>query len=197
MEVGIFCGFSAATSPGMMAAQVKAIEERGFHGIWAPEHVVLFKDYESHYPYAEDGRLPGFGNGMLEPFTALTFAAAHTKTIRLGTSICLVPQRNPVYTAEQVADLDFISGGRVNFGVGVGWLKEEFQALQMPWPRRAQRTRDHIGVMKALWCEESAEYEGELYSLPACMQNPKPVQTPHPPIFLAARANPPCAESRR
>jgi probable F420-dependent oxidoreductase len=190
MEVGIFCAFSQATPPEMIAGQAKAIEERGFHALWVPEHVVLFKEYESQYPYAENGRLPGFGNGMMEPFGALTFCAAHTKTIRLGTSICLVPQRNPVYTAKQIADLDFLSGGRVNFGVGTGWLREEFEALQMPWPQRAQRTRDHIAVMKSLWCDEVSQYSGELYSLPACVQNPKPVQTPHPPIFFGGEGEP-------
>jgi alkanesulfonate monooxygenase SsuD/methylene tetrahydromethanopterin reductase-like flavin-dependent oxidoreductase (luciferase family) len=129
METGIFCNFSAHTPPDMMAAQLRAIEERGFHCIWVPEHVVLFEEYASRYPYAQDGRLPGFDGGIMEPFTALTFAAAHTRTVRLGTSICLVPQRNPVYTAKQVADLDFLSAGRVNFGVGIGWLREEFEAL--------------------------------------------------------------------
>ena len=103
METGVFCAFSGRTPPDMMAAQVRAIEERGFHCIWVPEHVVLFDEYESRYPYAADGRIGGFSDGIMEPFTALAFVAAHTRKIRLGTSICLVPQRNPVYTAKQVA----------------------------------------------------------------------------------------------
>jgi len=190
MEVGIFCAFSELTSPEVMRAQLRAIEERGFHAVWVPEHVVLFDAYDSRYPYAEDGRLPGFRDGMLDPFSALTFAAANTQKVRLGTSICLVPQRNPVYTAKQIADVDYLSGGRVNFGVGIGWLREEFEALQVPWPRRAQRARDYIGVMKALWCNEVASYEGELYRLSACRQSPKPVQSPHPPIFFGGEGDP-------
>ena len=96
-------------------------EDRGFESIWVAEHVVLFDDYESQYPYAADGRFPGGGDtGLLEPLTALTYLAAVTDRIRLGTGICLVPQRNPVYTAKQVVDLDNLSGGRVDFGIGVG-----------------------------------------------------------------------------
>lgn len=190
METGIFCGFSAHTPPDMMAAQIKAIEARGFHALWVPEHVVLFEEYASRYPYSEDGRLPGFGGGIMEPFTALAFAAAHTSRIRLGTSICLVPQRNPVYTAKQVADVDFLSGGRVNFGVGIGWLREEFAALNMPWPRRAARVREHLDVMRTLWMDEVSEYHGELYQLPRCIQQPKPIQTPHPPIFFGGEGDP-------
>ena len=188
MEVGVFFMLSGATPPALIAEAARAIEERGFHTIWLPEHVVLFDRYESRYPYAEDGKLGGLYQGMIEPWTGLSFIAAHTKTIRLGTSICLVPQRNPIYTAKQVADVDYLSGGRVNFGVGVGWLREEFDALQVPWPQRGKRTSDYIKVMKALWTQEVSSYEGEFYSLPPCRQDPKPVQSPHPPIFFGGES---------
>ena len=161
MEIGIFCPFSAATPPELMGQAAVAIEERGFHAIWLPEHVVMFADYDSRYPYHAGGKLTGFDNGMLEPWTGLAFAAAHTKRIRLGSGICLVPQRNPVYTAKQIADVDFLSGGRVNFGVGIGWLREEFDALGVPWPRRAARTRECLAVMRTLWCDEVSHFEGE------------------------------------
>lgn len=190
MEVGVFLAISQYTTPETVAQQARAIEERGFHAIWVPEHVVVFEEYESQYPYAEDGRLPGFGGGIMEPFTALSFLAAHTKKVRLGTSICLVPQRNPVYTAKQVADVDFLSGGRVDFGVGIGWLREEFDALQMPWPKRAQRVREHISVMQTLWCDDVSSYDGELYKLKPCVQRPKPMQSPHPPIFFGGEGDP-------
>ncbi|MBT6276478.1 MAG: LLM class F420-dependent oxidoreductase [Chromatiales bacterium] len=190
MKVGIFCAFSDVTPADVIAQQVRAIEERGFHSIWVPEHAVMFEQYQSRYPYAEDGRLPSFGTGVMEPFTALSFVAAHTQRVRLGTGVCLVPQRNPVYTAKQVADVDFLSGGRVDFGVGIGWLREEFDALQMPWPKRALRVREHLAVMKALWAPGTAQYDGELYSLPPCVQSPKPVQTPHPPILFGGEGDP-------
>ena len=116
--------------------------------------------------------------------------AAHTERIRLGTGICLIPQRDPIYTAKQVADLDFLSGGRVDLGVGIGWLREEFEALGVPWERRAARTRECIGVMQTLWCDEVSSYDGEFFSLPRCLQNPKPVQQPHPPIHFGGESEP-------
>jgi probable F420-dependent oxidoreductase len=101
-----------------------------------------------------------------------------------------VPQRNPVYTAKQITDVDFLSGGRVDFGVGAGWLKEEFDALQVPFERRGARTSDYIRVMQALWTMKRPSYQGEFYTLPECTQNPKPVQTPHPPIFFGGESKP-------
>ena len=125
----------------------------------------------------------------MEPLTALTFVAAHTERIRLGTGICLVPQRNPIYTAKQVADVDYLSQGRVDFGIGIGWLREEFAALGVPWERRADRTRECVAVMKTLWCDETSEYKGEFYELPACRQYPKPIQTPHPPLYFGGESD--------
>ncbi len=189
MEAGVFLALNETTRPEFAARAARAIEERGFHAIWVPEHVVLFDDYESQYPYSPDGRIGGYGKGMMEPFTALSFLAAHTRRVRLGTSICLITQRNPVYTAKQVADVDFLSGGRVNFGVGLGWLREEFDALGVPFEKRGKRANEHIAVMKALWCDETSEYHGELFDLPACVMYPKPVQTPHPPIFVGGEGD--------
>lgn len=184
MKVGAFVPLSAFNAtPELLRLLGPALEERGFESVWVPEHVVLFDEYESRYPYHPDGQLPGGSElGLLEPLTALTYLAAVTDTLRLGTAICLVPQRNPVYTAKQVADLDLLSGGRVEFGIGVGWLREEFEALDMPFERRGARARDHIAVMKALWTEDDPSYDGELYTLPPCKFGPKPVQRPHPPI---------------
>lgn len=186
MDVGVFVplGNGNATAEVLRAVGRRS-EERGFESVWVPEHVVLFDEYESEYPFAEDGRFPGGGDtGMLEPLTALTYLAAVTDTIRLGTAICLVPQRSAVYTAKQVTDLDNLSGGRVDFGIGVGWLREEFEALGMPFERRGQRTDEHLAIMRSLWTDEVSSYQGELASLPECRMYPKPVQTPHPPIHV-------------
>ncbi len=190
MEVGIVLPGSAKTPPDLIIEAAVAVEERGFHSVWAPEHVVFFEQYESRYPYAEDGKLLGFDSGMIEPWTLLSFVAAHTKKVRLGSSVCLIPQRNPVYTAKQIADLDFLSGGRVDVGVGVGWLREEFDALQVPFERRGARARDYMRVMQALWTQELSSYEGEFYTLPPCTQNPKPVQEPHPPFIFGGESEP-------
>jgi probable F420-dependent oxidoreductase len=191
MDVGVFLPLGAANAdPELVRAAGEAIEERGFESIWVAEHVVLFDDYDSSYPYAPDGRFPAGGDaGLLEPFTALTYLAAVTERVRLGTGICLVPQRNPVYTAKQVVDLDALSGGRVDFGIGVGWLREEFEALQMPFERRGDRAREHLEVMKTLWCDEVSEYHGDLYDLRPCRMYPKPVQHPHPPIHVGGESD--------
>ena len=189
MKIGVILGFGAATPPDQIVSTAKAVEESGVHSIWMPEHVVFFREHESRYPYAADGAIPGRPDGVLEPLTALAYLAAHTERVRLGTGICLVPQRNPVYTARQVADVDFLSGGRVDFGVGIGWLREEFEALGVPWPRRAARTREYIEVMKRLWSDEVEPFDGEFYRLPECLHNPKPVQRPHPPIFFGGESD--------
>ena len=126
---------------------------------------------------------------MLEPFTSLAYLAAVTSRIRLGTGILLVPQRNPVYTAKEAANIDWLSGGRLDLGVGVGWLAEEFRAVGVPWPRRGERTRSYLEVMRRLWCDEVSEYKDEFYELPACRQFPKPVQKPHVPIHFGGESD--------
>ena len=189
MKIGANLIFNHYTSPAFVAEGARLVEEAGFHSIWVPEHVVFFPEYESRYPYTPDGRLPGEPEGILDPFSALTFIAAVTSRIRLGTGICLVPQRNPVYTARTVADLDYLSGGRVDFGVGIGWLREEFDNLQMDFSTRARRTVEYIEVMQALWAPGVSEYSGETWELRACHSNPKPVQKPHPPIYFGGETD--------
>jgi probable F420-dependent oxidoreductase len=165
-------------------------DERGIHSLWVPEHVVLFDEYASSYPYADDGRIPAPpGSGMLDPFAGLAFLAAATERVRLGTAICLLPQRNPVYTAKEVATVDWLSNGRVDFGIGVGWLREEFEALGVPFEKRGKRTDDYIEVLKTLWCDDEPSFDGEFYTLPTCRQDPKPVQDPHPPLHFGGESD--------
>jgi probable F420-dependent oxidoreductase len=101
----------------------------------------------------------------------------------------LLPQRNPVYTAKEVATLDWLSAGRVDFGIGVGWLEEEFDALNVPWPHRGRRTDQYLEVLTTLWCDETSAYEGEFYTLNPCSMYPKPVQEPHPPIHIGGESD--------
>lgn len=190
MEIGCLMAFNDATSPGYIKDAAQHVEEMGFYGFWVPEHVMFFPEYESKYPYTEDGRIAGDPRSLLDPFSALTYVAAHTTKIKLATGICLVPQRNPVYTAKIVADLDYLSGGRVELGVGIGWLKEEFDALGVPWQDRAGRTLECLEVMKTLWCDELSSYDGKYYQFQAAYQNPKPIQKPHPPIIFGGESNP-------
>ena len=190
MDVGVAIPFSHRTPVDYIAAAARHIEEVGFASIWAPEHVLFFPEYASSYPYSEDGRIPGNPDGILDPFSALTYVAAHTSRIRLGTGICLVPQRQPVYTAKMVADLDYLSGGRFEFGVGIGWLREEFDNLQMSFRARASRCAEYIDAMKALWTQEVSSFEGPTVRLAPCYMNPKPVQKPHPPILFGGESAP-------
>jgi probable F420-dependent oxidoreductase len=177
-------------TPDMLAAVAREAEARALHGIWVGEHVVTFEDYDSSYPYADDGQIPlPPGTGLLEPFTTLAFLAAVTSTVRLGTAMCLLPQRNPVYSAKEVATVDWLSGGRVDLGVGVGWLREEFDALGVPWPRRGARTDEYLEVLRTLWCDDPSSFSGEFYELAPCNQHPKPVQTPHPPIHVGGESD--------
>jgi probable F420-dependent oxidoreductase len=191
MDVGLFVPLgSGNATPELMRAVGREAEERGFESIWVAEHVVLFDEYDSTYPYDPSGRFPTGGDaGLLEPFTALTYLAAVTDRIRLGTGICLVPQRNPVYTAKAVTDLDALSGGRVEFGVGVGWLREEFEALGAPFDRRGQRADEYLAAMRSLWSDEVSEFHGELYDLRPCRMYPKPVQQPHPPVHVGGESD--------
>ena len=166
-------------------------ESLGFSSLWVGEHVVLFDEYASAYPLAEDGKMPGDieDNVELEPFSSLAWLAAHTSRIRLGTGVCVLPQRNPVYTAKEAANVDWLSGGRLNLGIGVGWLAEEYGALGAPFERRGARCRSYIEVIKRLWRDTVSEYEDEFYTLPACRFYPKPVQKPHPPIIIGGNSD--------
>lgn len=178
------------TTPELLAAIGSEAEERGVGTIWVGEHVVLFDDYRSRYPYAEDGRIPAPpDSGLLEPLEVLTFLAARTERVRLGTAMLLLPQRNPVYTAKEVATVDWLSGGRVDLGVGVGWLREEFDALQVPWERRGARTDEYLQVLRTLWCDEVSTFSGEFYRLPPTRMYPKPVQRPHPPVHIGGESD--------
>jgi probable F420-dependent oxidoreductase len=169
------------STPALLARVADEIETRGIDSVWVGEHVVLFDDYGSKYPYSPDGKLPAAGDaGILEPLSTLTFLAARTTKARLGTAICLLAQRNPVYSAKEVATLDWLSGGRVDLGIGVGWSREEFEAVGVPWQRRGARTDDAVGVLRALWETDPSSYQGEFYSVPSCHLHPKPVQSKLP-----------------
>jgi probable F420-dependent oxidoreductase len=192
MKLGLFLPLAgpAPETRELLTAAARAAEAAGFHSLWFAEHVVLFDEHASRYPYAADGRFPLAGEaGLLEPFAAIAFAAAVTNRIRLGTGVCLVPQRPPLYTAKQVADCDVLSLGRLDFGVGIGWLREEFEALGVPFDDRARRCREYLAAMRALWTEPVARFEGRTLRLPPLRMFPKPIQTPHPPIIFGGESD--------
>jgi probable F420-dependent oxidoreductase len=191
MHIGLVLGvFVPPSSPAFVAAAARAAEARGFHSLWVGEHVVLFDRYAKNYPYAESGEFPASGEaGIAEPFTTLAWLAGQTSTIRLGTWVILVPQRTPLYTAKEVATVDWLSGGRVVFGIGVGWQREEFEALQVPWERRGARNDEYIELMRRLWMDPESSHDGEFWSLESSRAFPKPVQTPHPPIHVGGESD--------
>ncbi len=193
MKIGFFCvGLGVSANPEVIKVIARTAEACGYHSLWAPEHIVLLEQYSSTYPYSQNGRLPfdSLQVDILDPFLALTYAAAVTEKIRLGTGICLVPERQPLTMAKEVATLDRLSGGRFDFGVGIGWLREEFEALQVSWPKRAARTRDYLAAMKKVWTDAESEHHGEFCSFKPVRSYPKPVQRPHPPIIFGGESEP-------
>jgi len=191
MKLGVFAAFATPfATPEGLATLGREAESRGIESLWLPEHVVLFDDYESKYPYDPEGKFPAPPDaGLLEPLSSLAYLAAHTSTVRLATGILLLPQRNPVYTAKEVANIDWLSGGRVDLGIGVGWLAEEFATVNVPFPRRGARADEYIRVLKSLWTDDVSSFQGEFYDLPESRMYPKPVQDPHPPIHVGGESD--------
>ena len=186
-----FGTFLYQTSPNSIAAIARTAEESGFESIWIPEHIILPVTYRSPYPYSSSGRMTVPPETPLhDPMLALAFVAGITTRIRLATGVLVVPIRNAFTTAKAVASLDVLSGGRFIFGVGIGWLEEEFDAVGMSFKDRALRTREYLALMKELWSKESPEYHGKTISIEGCKFMPKPAQRPHPPIVFGGNTEP-------
>ena len=176
MHFGVaFANVFTFAEPDAARAIATVAEEAGFESLWTVEHVVVPAGYQSRYPYDPSGRMPAPDDTPLpDPFVWLAFVAAATSRIKLGTGIAILPQRNPLIAAKEVATLDRLSGGRVLLGVGAGWLREEFEALGVPFERRGRRLDEHIEAMRALWAGERASYEGELVRFAPCTMSPRP-----------------------
>jgi probable F420-dependent oxidoreductase len=191
MKIGVFATFmSPLSTPDVVADLGVRIESAGLDSLWMGEHVVLFDEMEFPYPGSKDGRLPvPEGGGMLDPVATFGFLANATSTLRFGTGITLVPQRNPVYTAKEFATLDWLSGGRVDFGIGVGWCKEEVLACGYGWEDRGERCDEFLELMRRLWTEPVVTYEGKHIQVEGARLDPKPVQDPHLPIIVGGHSN--------
>jgi probable F420-dependent oxidoreductase len=151
-------------------------EAAGFDSVLAVDHVVLPDDYASTYPYSATGRLPGDrASAFPDPLIWMAYVAAATTRLRLMTGVVILPQRNPLVLAKQVATLDTMSGGRIELGIGVGWLREEFAALGVPFERRGRRADEYVAAMRALWREDGASFAGEFVRFERVSCNPKPV----------------------
>ena len=186
MRIGVFATFmSPLATPQLVAGLGSRLEQAGIDSLWMGEHVVLFDEMEFPYPGSRDGKIPvPAGGGLLDTVATFGFLASATRTLRLGTGITLVPQRNPVYTAKEFATLDWLNGGRIDFGVGVGWCKEEVLACGYGWEDRGARCDEFLKAMIALWTEPVASFHGKHVKLAACRMDPKPVQKPHVPIIV-------------
>lgn len=186
MDVGVFYFTSGESADPAIVAQ-KA-EDLGFASFWVPEHPVLPVQTTTGYPAAPNEPIPRTVGIISDPFVSLARASATTTHIKLGTGICLVPERNPLLLAKEIATLDHYSGGRFLFGIGAGWQKEECEIMGGDFPRRWTQTRDSVLAMKQLWTADESEYHGRYYDFPAVKCFPKPAQQPHPPVILGGSA---------
>jgi probable F420-dependent oxidoreductase len=190
MKIGVFSTFmSPRSTPQFIAQFGRDAENAGLDSIWMGEHVVLFERTEFPYPGSRDGKLPvPEGGGMLDTVATFGFLAAATQRIRFGTGIALISQRNPIYTAKEFATLDWLSNGRIDFGIGVGWCKEEVLASGYTWNDRGARSDEFLELVKRLWTQPVASYHGEHFELAECRLDPKPVQKPHLPILVGGHS---------
>lgn len=163
------------------------LEEVGFHQLWYPEHVVHFPDYQSAYPYGEGGRNEVHAlRGTLHPFVTMAAMAMVTSSLRFGTHVCVVAERHPIHLAREVAALDAVSGGRFDFGVGVGWLEQEYTALDVPFHDRGARTDECLEVIRKLWTDEVVEWHGRFFEFEPLYFFPKP--SADVPIFVGGHS---------
>ncbi len=178
MKFGLFsinngpCAF-----PKTAANVARAAEQAGFESLWTGEHVIVPDPQVPPSPVAPD-------HPMLDPGIALSFVAAHTSTVRLGTGIIILPQRNPVVLAKELASVDVLSNGRLIFGIGIGYLKPEFDAIGAPFDHKGPRSEEYLGAMLALWTMPKPEYHGRWVNFAGVNTMPRPVQKPHPPIVF-------------
>jgi probable F420-dependent oxidoreductase len=170
-------------NPGAIAREA---ENLGFESFWVAEHMVMPTSYSVHYPRSADGKVPEFYAHLIDPFVALSIASHATTHIRLGTGICLLPERNVIETAKAAACLDLYSGGRFSFGVGAGWFPEEARIMGVNFPRRWRHLRESVEALRALWSQDNVGYDGEIVKFPPVRLYPRPVQKPGPPILLGA-----------
>jgi len=177
MKVGIaFANILNFGTPDGSIQFAQAAEKAGVESLWTVEHVIYPSSYDSKYPYDPSGQMAmAPDTDLTDPLIWLTWLAANTSSIRLGTGIIILPERNPLVLAKQVGTLDSFSGGRFELGIGVGWLKEEFEALGVPWERRGARTDEYVAVMRELWGGNEVSFDGEFVSFDRVSSNPKPL----------------------
>ncbi|MGV9867987.1 LLM class F420-dependent oxidoreductase [Rhodococcus koreensis] len=191
MRLGLHAlGIGTGARRAVIDAVAVAAENSGFATLWAGEHVVMVDRSASRYPYADDGKIavPAVAD-WLDPMIGLSFAAAATRTIGVATGIVLLPEHNPVLMAKQAATLDLMSGGRLTLGVGIGWSREEFAALGVPFERRGERAAEYVAAMRTLWSDDVATFDGEFVQFDSIRVNPKPVRERRIPVVLGGNTD--------
>jgi probable F420-dependent oxidoreductase len=183
-------GRGPLATPDNLAAIAKRGEELGYHLLLFGDHIVVPRHIASPYPYTETREFPGSASGeAMEQLTVLAFLAGQTRTIRLVTSVIIVPHRNPLVAAKALATLDVLSRGRLIVGVGVGWMREEFEALGLPpFDERGAVTDEYIRAFKELWTSDNPSFEGKYCRFSDIAFLPKPVQRPHPPVWVGGES---------
>ena len=184
MKIGIM--IAATAESGDIAEIAREVENLGYESFFIPEHPVIPIGFQTPLPDGSKGTLPEHYGRWMDPFIGLSVAAAVTKNVKLGTGICLLPEREPIITAKLIATLDVVSGGRVILGVGGGWLREETEAMGTRFGTRWKRLRETVEALRILWTQPEPSYDGELVKFPAVRCDPKPIQKPGPPILLGA-----------
>jgi probable F420-dependent oxidoreductase len=189
MKFGLVPVNIGVAAPEQMITTAQTAEEAGFESVWTFEHVIVPVDYDSKYPYSKSGKMAAAPETpFVDPLIALTAIAAQTKTIRLATGVNIISQTNPLLLAKQAASLDFISGGRFMLGAGIGWLREEFKAMGVPYERRGARFDDYMVAMKKVWAGDVVEHESDFLSWHGFKSYPLPTQKPGIPIIMGGKA---------
>ena len=171
-----------------VAAMARVAEALGFESLWCAEHPIMPVYSSGPFPGSKDGVIPESYSHFVDPFVALARASGASTTLKLGTGITLVPERNPLLLAKEISTLDFFSGGRFLFGIGTGWHREETTIMGDDFDHRWTQTRESILAMKELWTKAEAEFHGKYYDFPPVRSYPKPAQKPHPPVILGGHA---------
>jgi probable F420-dependent oxidoreductase len=184
MKVGIIPVNIGVQSAKQMVQSAKFAESLGYESVWTFEHVIVPVNYESKYPYNKSGNMGAAPEtNFVDPLIALSAIAAATSTLRLATGVNILSQVNPIYMAKQAASLDFISDGRFMLGVGIGWLREEFEALGVPFEHRGARFDDYVAGMRKIWSGEIVEHKSDFISWSGFKSYPLPIQSPFPVVM--------------
>lgn len=192
MRVGVVpINSGSYISAGFLTRFAPLLEELGFESVWTFEHVIVPDHYDSVYPYNPSGKLAVSGSDrFVDPLIALSWVAACTNTIRLGTGVNILSQVSPLYLAKQASSIDHLSGGRLMLGLGVGWLREEFEALGVPFDDRGPRADEYIDAMTAAWTGEPIDFRGTFVDWHGFSMQPPPVQQPRIPIIVGGTSAP-------